>query len=66
MLAIVYLNYRGKMKNKTFPTFAIVLLVLAVLWMLSELGVLTISLPWLLIIVVIIALGMVVNHYSRK
>jgi len=54
------------MKNKTFPTFAIVLLVLAVLWMLSELGVLTISLPWLLIIVVIIALGMVVNHYSRK
>lgn len=47
------------MKNaKTmFPTFAVIVLVLAVLWILGETGILTVNVPWFPVIIAIIALG---------
>ena len=50
----------------SFPTFAVLLLVVGVLWLLAEIGVITIAIPWWPVILIIVALGWIVNNYSRK
>ena len=52
-------------KAKGFPTFAVILLVLAGLWLLGELNVININVPWFPLIIVIVAIGMIVNHYRK-
>tara|TARA_Y100000310_G_C20507232_1_gene727034 strand:- start:26 stop:190 length:165 start_codon:yes stop_codon:yes gene_type:complete len=54
------------MKTKNFPTFAVILLILAIVWILGDLGLLTVNIPWIPVIVGIMALGMIINHYTRK
>ena len=49
-----------------FPTFAVIVLILAVLWFLTDLGVIAVSIPWVPLIVIIIALGWIVNHGRKK
>jgi hypothetical protein len=49
-----------------FPTFAVILLVVGVLWLLSEIGVITVAIPWWPVILIIIALGWIVNAYTKK
>jgi len=53
-----------KMKGK-FPTLAVILLIFGVVWLITELGYLTINIPWTPIIVVIIAIGMIFNRLLR-
>ncbi len=53
-----------KMK-RSFPTFAVLVLVAGIIWLLTELGYLTIDIPWLPIVVVIFALGWIINHYAH-
>ena len=48
---------------KAFPTFAIIVLVVAMLWFLSDLGIITASIPWIPLIVGIIAIGWIVKNY---
>lgn len=52
--------------EKKFPTFAVILLVIAIIWLVSDLGYIAISIPWLPIIIGIIAIGMIVNKHHRK
>lgn len=52
--------------KKRFPTFAVVLLVLGLLWLLSSLHLLNIDVPWIPLIIVIIAIGMIINHYKER
>jgi len=52
--------------KKGFPTFAFLLLILAGLWILTEIKVITIDIPWFPIILAVIALGWIIDHYSRK
>jgi len=52
--------------KKGFPTFAVVVLVLAVLWLLEEIGILAIDVPWLPVILIIIAIGWIFNNYNKK
>ena len=52
-------------KNKGFPTFAVILLLIGIFWALSSLGVYTVNLPWLPIILIVVAIGMIVNRYSK-
>tara|TARA_Y100000034_G_C6902291_1_gene417586 strand:- start:2483 stop:2695 length:213 start_codon:yes stop_codon:yes gene_type:complete len=51
--------------NKGFPTFAIIVLALGVLWFLSGIGVLTSKIPWFPAILIILALGWIINHYRK-
>jgi len=51
--------------KKGFPTFAVVLLVLAVLWILSDIGIITFTVPWFPIILAIIALGWIIDNYKK-
>ena len=53
-------------EKKGFPTFAVIVLILAVLWLLSETGILTLSIPWIPLIVAIVALGWVIDYYTKK
>ena len=52
--------------DKAFPTFAVVILVLAILWILAETGVITAKIPWFPVILAVIAIGWIIDHYSKK
>jgi hypothetical protein len=54
------------MKKSKFPTLAIILLVLGVIWLLNDLDVLAINLPWIPIALIIVAVGMIINRYFGK
>jgi hypothetical protein len=51
--------------HRFFPTFAVVLLVIGVLWLLSELGVMTIQIPWVPVVLIVVAIGMIINRCCR-
>lgn len=52
-------------KKRRFPTFAVIVLVVAVLWFLNGLAVITVDIPWLPLVVGLIALGWIVNYYQK-
>ena len=54
------------MGKHKFPTLAVGLLVVGVLWLLTELEVLMINVPWIPIILIVVSLGMVLNRYFHK
>jgi hypothetical protein len=48
------------------PLFAVILLVIGVLWILSDMGVITLDVPWLPLVVVVYAMGKLYKmHYHR-
>lgn len=53
-------------KKKRFPTLAAIVFIVALLWFLSGLGVIAVDIPWLPLVVLIIALGWIVNYYTGK
>ena len=53
-------------KNKVFPVFAVTVLVLAILWILAEVGVWTVNVPWFPIIIAAIAIGWILDFYGEK
>ena len=48
-----------------FPTFAVLLLVVGILWLLSDLKVITITIPWWPVIVIVLELGWIVNSCKK-
>lgn len=52
--------------DKGFPTFAVVILILAILWILSETQVITTKIPWFPVILGVIAIGWIIDHYTKK
>jgi hypothetical protein len=53
------------MKRK-FPIFASILLVIGLTWLLNDLEILKINLPWIPTILIIVAIGMIANRYSER
>ena len=53
-------------EEKVFPVFAVTVLILALFWILTEVGVLAIEVPWFPIIVAAIAVGWILSFYSKK
>jgi len=56
----------GKKMKGVFPTFAVILLVISVLWLLSDLNVITLSIPWVPVILIIASIGFIINNYCCK
>jgi hypothetical protein len=52
-------------KGIKFPTLAVILLVIGIVWATDVLGYLNVDFPWLPVVLVIIAIGMIVNRYTR-
>jgi hypothetical protein len=48
-----------------FPTLAIILLVIGLIWLFNELNVIAINIPWIPLILVIVAIGMIINRYQK-
>lgn len=54
------------MKMKELPIFGIILVVVGVIWLLNELQVFTIEIPWLPVVVIILGAGMAYNQFMKK
>jgi len=48
-----------------FPILAVILLVFAIVWLFTELGYININVPWIPVILAIIAIGMIFNRFSN-
>lgn len=53
-------------KTKTFPTFAFAVFIIAILWILTDTGVVGFDVPWLPLIIAVIALGSIIEFYGNK
>lgn len=53
-------------KKEVFPTFAVIVLVIAVLWTLEELGVIASNAPWFPIALGIVAVSWIIEFYHKK
>ena len=53
------------MAKTRFPTFAIILLVVGIIWLFNELKIITINIPWIPVVLIIVAIGMVMNRYKN-
>ena len=51
------------MTKSKFPTLAVILLVAGIVWASDELGYLDFNFPWLPVVLVIIAIGMIMNRF---
>lgn len=49
-----------------FPLFAIIVLIIGLLWLFKDLGWITTNIPWLPLIIVILAIGWLVGFYGYK
>ncbi len=49
-----------------FPTFAVALLAVGLIWLLTELGVISANIPWWPIVIIMIALGFIINRFSNR
>lgn len=58
-------NRERIMAKVKFPILAVILLIVGLVWLFNELGYFKIDLPWIPVILVVIAIGMIVNRYSR-
>lgn len=56
----------NNLKKRKFPTFATILLVLGIVWLLNEINILTINIPWIPVVLIIIALGMIINRFVSE
>jgi hypothetical protein len=50
--------------NEKFPTLATILLVIGVAWLLNDTGIFFIKIPWVPLILVVVAIGMIINRYK--
>ena len=53
------------MAKQKFPTFPIILLILAIIWLLNDLNVIKVNIPWIPVILIIVAIGWIINRYSK-
>lgn len=53
------------MAKAKFPVLAVILLVVGIVWAVDALGYLNIDFPWLPVVLIVIAIGLIVNRYTR-
>ena len=53
-------------KKRKFPTLAIALLVVGLIWLLNDLNIIFIDIPWVPIVLIIIAMGMIFNRFFYR
>ena len=54
------------MKSKKFPTLAVILLVVGIIWLLQEINIISINIPWIPVVLIIVAVGLIINRYVGK
>jgi hypothetical protein len=56
---------KGCCRMGRFPTLAIILLVIGIGWLLNDLNVIEIPIPWVPVVLIMVAIGMIVNRYGH-
>ncbi|MBU0977924.1 MAG: hypothetical protein KKD18_05900 [Nanoarchaeota archaeon] len=54
------------MGKRRFPVLAVILLIFALSWLMSDLGYWTINIPWIPVILAVVAIGWIINRYSSQ
>ncbi|MEK6849945.1 MAG: hypothetical protein AABX85_00025 [Nanoarchaeota archaeon] len=49
-----------------FPILAVILLVIGLSWLLNDLNIISIDIPWIPVIIIVIAIGMIFNRFFSK
>lgn len=49
-------------KRTKFPILAVILLIIGLVWLVNDMGYLTVDLPWIPVILIVVAIGMIVNR----
>jgi len=49
--------------KRRFPVLAVILLLFALTWIFNDLGYISINIPWIPVIIAVIAIGIIVNRY---
>lgn len=55
----------SRRKNRVFPLAGVILLIIGIVWLLNELNIFMISIPWVPLVLIVIAISIIVNHYYR-
>jgi len=53
-------------KKEIFPTISIIILVTGILWLINELEILRINIPWFPVVLIIIGIAGIIEFYRRK
>lgn len=53
-------------KKENFPTIPLIILATGILWLINELEILTIDIPWFPIVLIIIGIAGIIEYYKRK
>lgn len=53
-------------KKEVFPTIPVIILVTGILWLINELKILTIDIPWFPVVLIIIGIAGLMEYYKRK
>ena len=48
-----------------FPTFALVVLVIGILWLLNDLKIFSFEIPWLPVVLIVVAIGWIIKHNKK-
>jgi len=49
-----------------FPLAGVILLIIGIVWFLNEMNVFTIPVPWVPLVLIVIAIGLIINHIYRR
>lgn len=58
--------FSEEVRGRRFPTLAIALLVVGIIWLLNDLKLISINIPWIPIILIIVAVGMIFNKFFYR
>lgn len=53
-------------KKEVFPTIPVIILVTGILWLINELKIFTIDIPWFPVVLIIIGIAGLIEYYKRK
>jgi fatty acid desaturase len=59
-----YVPEEQNKKSKKAPVLAVILLAIGIVWLLIELGLITADVPWLPIVLIFVAIGMIYNRFK--
>jgi hypothetical protein len=52
-------------KKRKFPLLASILLIFGLTWMLNDMNIISINIPWIPTIIVLVAIGMIFNRFNE-
>jgi hypothetical protein len=49
-----------------FPTFAVIMFIIGIFWLLNDLELFAVKIPWLPIVLIVLAISWIIGFYKKK